>query len=161
MSATARNQVFTSIHTIGGLIPADMLVRISEGKDVSGSTPADYDVVGSRSVRDDAERHWDYLKAVWKELREKLPRVPEAETPPDPTSLAVSQWLEPLFAELGFGRLTAIGASGIEADGGGKTFAISHRWNHVPLHLAQWNAELDKRSDGAGTAPPQSVLQDA
>lgn len=160
MSATVRNQVFSAVHTIGGLLPADMLVRISEGKDVKGSLPADYGVVGSRSVRDDAERHWDYLKSVWRELRERLPAVPEVETPADPTGLAITQWLEPLLAELGFGRLTAIGATGIPADGGGKTFAISHRWNHIPLHLAAWNAALDRRPGGAGTVPPQSLVQE-
>ncbi|MFE9691909.1 Eco57I restriction-modification methylase domain-containing protein [Micromonospora sp. NPDC005806] len=160
MSATARNQVFSAVHTIGGLIPADMLVRIAEGKDVSGAKPADYRVIGSRSVRDDAERHWDYLKSVWKELREKLPVAPEAETPADPTGLAVTQWLEPLFAELGFGRLTALGAAGITSDDGAKTFAISHRWNHVPIHLAAWNAALDRRPAGGGSVPPQSLVQE-
>ncbi|GAA2884030.1 N-6 DNA methylase [Streptosporangium fragile] len=160
MSAVTRNQVFSAVHTVGGLLPADMLVRISEGKDVKGSLPADYRVVGSRSVRDDAERHWDYLKSVWKELREKLPAAPEAETPADPTGLAITQWLEPLFAELGFGRLTAIGATGIASDDGGKTFPISHRWNHVPVHLAAWNAALDRRPGGAGTIPPQSLVQE-
>ncbi|MFC8299495.1 Eco57I restriction-modification methylase domain-containing protein [Micromonospora orduensis] len=161
MSATARNQVFSAVHTIGGLIPADMLVRISEeGKDVSGSKPADYRVIGSRSVRDDAERHWDYLKSVWKELRDRLPVAPEAEVPADPTGLAVTQWLEPLFAELGFGRLTALGTTGITSDDGAKTFAISHRWNHVPIHLAPWNAALDKRPAGAGSVPPQSLVQE-
>jgi hypothetical protein len=161
MSATARNQVFSAVHTIGGLIPADMLVRIAEGKDVSGAKPADYKVVGSRSVRDDAERHWDYLKSVWKELRDRLPVAPEAETPADPTGLAVTQWLEPLFGEgLGFGRLTALGATGITSDDGSKTFAISHRWNHVPIHLAPWNAALDKRPAGAGSVPPQSLVQE-
>ncbi len=160
MSATARNQVFSAVHTIGGLIPADMLLRISEGKDVSGSKPADYRVVGSRSVRDDAERHWDYLKSVWKELRDKLSVAPEAETPPDPVGLAITQWLEPLFAELGFGRLTTVGDSGISADDGGKAFAVSHRWNHVPIHLAAWNASLDKRPAGAGSVPPQSLVQE-
>lgn len=160
MSATARNQVFSAVHTIGGLIPADMLVRISEGKDVSGSKPADYRVIGSRSVRDDAERHWDYLKSVWKELRDRLPVAPEAETPADPTGQAVTQWLEPLLTELGFGRLTALGASGITSDDGAKTFAISHRWNHVPIHLAPWNAALDKRPAGTGSVPPQSLVQE-
>ncbi|MGC4816833.1 Eco57I restriction-modification methylase domain-containing protein [Micromonospora sp. DT63] len=160
MPATARNQVFSAVHTIGGLIPADMLLRIAEGKDVTGSKPADYRVVGSRSVRDDAERHWDYLKSIWKDLRDKLLVAPEAETPADPTGLAVTQWLEPLFDELGFGRLTALGAAGITADDGGKTFAISHRWNHVPVHLAGWNATLDKRPGGAGTVPPQSLVQE-
>ncbi|MCP3785338.1 N-6 DNA methylase [Micromonospora sp. A3M-1-15] len=160
MSATARNQVFSAVHTIGGLIPADMLVRISEGKDVSGAKPADYRVIGSRSVRDDAERHWDYLKSVWKELRDRLPVAPEADTPADPTGQAVTQWLEPLFTELGFGRLTALGASGITSDDGAKTFAISHRWNHVPIHLAPWNAALDKRPVGGGSVPPQSLVQE-
>ncbi|MFF0468301.1 Eco57I restriction-modification methylase domain-containing protein [Micromonospora zamorensis] len=160
MSATARNQVFSAVHTIGGLIPADMLLRIAEGKDVTGSKPADYRVVGSRSVRDDAERHWDYLKSIWKDLRDTLPVAPEAEAPADSTGLAVTQWLEPLFDELGFGRLAAIGAAGIASDDGGKTFAISHRWNHTPIHLAPWNAALDKRPGGAGTVPPQSLVQE-
>lgn len=160
MSAVARNQVFSAVHTVGGLLPADMLTRISEGKDISGSLPADYRVVGSRSVADEAERHWDYLRSVWVELRDQLPVAPEAETPPDPTGLAVTQWLMPLFAELGFGELTAIGASGITADDGGKTFAISHRWNHVPFHLTAWHHSLDRRPGGAGTVPPQSLLQD-
>ncbi|MGN9846924.1 Eco57I restriction-modification methylase domain-containing protein [Nonomuraea sp. H19] len=160
MSAVARNQVFSAIHTVGGLLPADMLTRISEGKDVKGSLPADYKVIGSRSVRDDAERHWDYLKSVWAELRLKLPRVPEAETPADPTGLAISQWLEPLFTELGFGDLTAVGPAGVTADDGGKTFAISHHWKHVPVHFAAWNADLDKRPGGAGTVPPQSLVQE-
>ncbi|SCF16255.1 Methyltransferase domain-containing protein [Micromonospora viridifaciens] len=159
MSATARNQVFTAVHTIGGLLPADMLIRIAEGRDVSGCKPADYRVVGARSVRDDAERHWDYLKGVWKDLRDKLPVAPEAETPADPTGLAVTQWLEPLFTELGFGRLTTLGANGITSDDGGKTFPISHRWNHVPVHLAAWSATLDKRPAGGGV-PPQSLVQE-
>ncbi|MFI6458610.1 Eco57I restriction-modification methylase domain-containing protein [Streptosporangium amethystogenes] len=160
MSATVRNQVFSAVHTIGGLLPADMLVRISEGRDVKGSLPADYRAVGSRSVRDDAERHWDYLKSIWKELRTKLPVAPEVEAPSDPTGLAITQWLEPLFAELGFGDLTAVGAVGVPSDDGGKTFAISHRWGHVPLHLIAWNAALDRRPGGAGTVPPQSLLQE-
>ncbi len=123
MTTTNRNQVFSATHTVGGLIPADMLVRISEGKDVTGSTPADYRIVGSRSVRDEAERHWDYLKSVWRELREQLQPAPEATTPADPTGLAVSRWLEPLFNELGFGRLSVVGPTGILADGADKAFA--------------------------------------
>ncbi|MFF8267470.1 Eco57I restriction-modification methylase domain-containing protein [Streptomyces sp. NPDC016562] len=161
MSATTRNQVFSAVHTVGGLLPADMLIRIADGKDVKGSAPADYQVIGARSVRDEAERHWDYLKSVWRELREKLPVAPDAETPADPTGLAVSQWLEPLFAELGFGRLTPIGATGIPADSDpDRVFPISHRWNHALLHMTAWNADLDKRTGGAGTVPPQSLVQE-
>jgi hypothetical protein len=158
MSATARNQVFTSVHTIGALLPADMLLRISEGKDVSGSTPADYHLVGSRNVQDEAERHWDYLKGIWRDLRAKLPYAPDASAPADPTGLGQTQWLEPLFAELGFGRLTRT-ATGIPSDDGTKTFPISHRWQHVPIHLTAWNTDLDKRP-APGTVPPQSLVQE-
>ncbi|SDD51376.1 Eco57I restriction-modification methylase domain-containing protein [Actinokineospora iranica] len=160
MSAIARNQIFSAVHTIGGLLPADMLVRISEGKDVRGCLPADYRVIGARSVRDDAERHWDYLRSAWRELRERLPAAPEAETPTDPTGLATTQWLGPLFTELGFGELTVLGVSGIRSDDDSKTFAISHRWNHVPVHLTAWHASLDKRPGGPGTVPPQSLVQE-
>ncbi len=159
MSATARSQVFTAVHTIGGLLPADMLVRIADGKDVSGTKPADYRVVGARSVRDDAERHWDWLKSIWKELRDRLPAAPEADAPSDPTGSAVTQWLEPLFTAFGFGVLTPIGATGITSDDGTKTFPISHRWDHVPVHLAPWDATLDKRP-ASGGVPPQSLVQE-
>ncbi|WP_405014102.1 Eco57I restriction-modification methylase domain-containing protein [Kitasatospora sp. NBC_01539] len=159
MSSTAKTQVFTAVHTIGALIPADMLLRIAEGKDVSGSTPADYQLIGARSVRDEAERHWDYLKGVWRELRTKLAYAPDNAVPADPTGHAQTQWLEPLFAELGFGRLTRP-AAGITSDDGLKTFPISHRWQHVPIHLTAWNTDLDKRPGGAGTVPPQSLIQE-
>ncbi|MGD9525491.1 Eco57I restriction-modification methylase domain-containing protein [Pseudonocardia sp.] len=158
MSAVTRTQVFSAIHTVGGLLPADMLARISEGKDVPGSLPADYRVVGSRSVRDEAERHWDYLRSVWTELRDRLPVAPEADVPVDATGLARTQWLVPLFSELGFGELTPLGATGIVADGGGKSFPVSHRWTHVPVHLAAWHSSLDKRL--AGAIPAQSLVQE-
>lgn len=160
MSSVARNQVFSAVHTIGGLLPSDMLVRISEGKDVSGCKPADYRVIGSRSVSDEAERHWEYLKTVWAEVRQQFPSALEGEEPDDPTGFAITQWLTPLFAELGFGELPFLGASGIASDDGSKVFPISHRWNHVPVHLLPWHHSLDRRPGGAGTVPPQSLVQE-
>ncbi|WP_328505651.1 Eco57I restriction-modification methylase domain-containing protein [Streptomyces sp. NBC_00391] len=163
MSATTRNQVFSTLHTVGGLLPADMLVRISEGKpskDLKGLAPADYRIPGSRSVREEAERHWDNLKSLWRELREKLPAEPETSVRPDSTGYAQVNWVEPLFETLGFGRLTAVGAAGITADDGTKTFPISHRRDDTLVHVTAWNAMLDKRQ-GVGSPAPQSVLQEA
>ncbi|MEU0406236.1 DNA methyltransferase [Streptomyces griseorubiginosus] len=162
MSATTRNQGFTAVHTVGGLLPADMLVRISEGKDVPGSKPADYGLPSSRSVRDEAERSWEYLKPLWRELRKRLPEDRETGVPAsDPTGLAENDWLTPLWRELGFGRLTQVGAPGITADSDvEKKFPVSHRWHHALIHQTAWNAELDKRPGGAGTVPPQSMLQE-
>lgn len=162
MSAIARNQVFSAVHTVGGLLPADMLVRIAEGKDVPGAKPADYKVVGSRSVNDDAERHWEYLKSVWKDLRKQLPADKDGSPASDPTGLALTQWVEPLFSELGFGVLTSVAGGSITADDDPeKTFPLSHRWRHVPIHVPVWGTELDKRPGGAGTVPPQSLVQEA
>ncbi|SPF04337.1 Eco57I restriction-modification methylase domain-containing protein [Streptomyces sp. MA5143a] len=163
MSATTRNQVFTAVHTVGGLLPADMLVRISEGKvtkDLKGLAPADYRIPGSRSVRDEAERHWDNLKSLWRELREKLPAAPEASVPPDSTGYAQANWVEPLFETLGFGHLTAVDATGIAADDGTKTFPVSHRRDDTLVHVTPWNTPLNKYQ-GAGSPAPQSLLQEA
>ncbi|MEU1705099.1 DNA methyltransferase [Streptomyces sp. NPDC005706] len=162
MSATTRNQVFTAVHTVGGLLPADMLLRISEGKDVPGSKPADYGLPSSRSVRDEAERSWEYLKPLWRELRKHLPEDRETGLPAtDPTGRASADWLAPLWRELGFGRLTPIGTDGVTADSDTeKRFEVSHRWQHALIHQVQWNANLDKRPGGAGTVPPQSMLQE-
>ncbi|MFJ9614948.1 Eco57I restriction-modification methylase domain-containing protein [Streptomyces noursei] len=162
MSATTRHQVFTAVHTVGALLPADMLIRISEGKDVPGAKPAAYGLPSSRSVRDEAERSWEYLKPLWRELRTRLPEDPETgRVAADPTGLAGSDWLAPLWRELGFGRLTAVGAAGITADSDpDKGFQVSHRWRHILVHQTPWHADLDKRPGGAGTIPPQSMLQE-
>lgn len=163
MSATTRHQVFTAVHTVGGLLPADMLVRISEGKatkDLRGLAPADYRIPGSRSVRDEAERHWDNLKSLWRELREKLPAEPESSVRPDSTGYARTNWVEPLFEALGFGHLTPVGADGIVSDDGTKTFPVSHRRDNTLVHVTAWNVRLDKRQ-GAGSPAPQSLLQEA
>ncbi|MDT0329194.1 Eco57I restriction-modification methylase domain-containing protein [Nocardiopsis lambiniae] len=160
MSAIARNRVFESAQTVGGLLPADMLVRISEGKDVEGAKPADYGVrVGS--VSDEAERRWEYLKGVWRELRKKLPVEGTGEGPAiDSVNAARPQWVEPLFNELGFGWLNAGPGEGIASDDGAKRFKITHLWQHVPIHVVAWHADLDKRPGGAGTVPPQSYVQE-
>ncbi|MFJ5142044.1 Eco57I restriction-modification methylase domain-containing protein [Streptomyces sp. NPDC088707] len=163
MSSTNRNQVFTAVHTVGALLPADMLVRISEAKstkDLRGLAPSDYRIAGSRSVRDEAERHWDNLKSLWRELREKLPVEPEASVRADSTGYARANWVEPLFEALGFGRLSPVGADGIVASDGSRTWAVSHRRDNTLVHITAWDTKFDKRQ-GAGVAAPQSLLQEA
>lgn len=161
MSAVTSTQVFTSIAAVGGLLPADMLTRIADGKDVSASKPADYHVVGVRSVKDAAERHWDYLKGAWRALRDAGVGDPVSGGS-DPRGLAIENWLLPLFEEHGYGRLTNRPA-GITSDDGTKVFPITRHWDHLPIHLVPWDQDLDKRLPGiAGAAglPPQSMVQE-
>ena len=161
MPATASThgiQVFTSIRTVGALLPADMLVRIADGKDVSASKPADYHVVGVRSVTDAAERHWDYLKGAWRALRDALGPGTPGHPAPDPSGAAIENWLLPLFDEHGYGRLHRL-PGGITADDGTRTFPVSHAWQHLPIHLVQWDQELDTRPANGGL-PPQSMVQE-
>jgi hypothetical protein len=152
MPASTTTQVTASIRVVGGLLPADMINRIMTGKDVSGSTPADYHVVGVRSVKDAAERHWDYLKGVWRVLRDAVGHGS------DSRGLAIENWLLPLFDEHGYGRLTRLHA-GITADDGAKVFPVSHVWQDLPIHLVPWGQDLDKRP-AAGELPPHSMVQD-
>jgi hypothetical protein len=160
MSSIAKNQAFTAVYPVGALLPNDMLLRIRDDRDTPGSAPADYHLAGDGSVRNDAERRWDYLKSAWRVLRDKLPPiVSNGKVNTDPTGLAVTGWLEPLFAELSFGRLRKTADHGITSDDGTKHFAISHYWEHIPVHLTAWNADLDKRPT-PGIAPPQSLVQE-
>jgi hypothetical protein len=153
MPATAATQVFTSIQTVGGLLPADMLRNIMSGRDVSASTPADYHVVGVRSVKDAAERHWDYLRGAWRALRAEIGAGG------DPAGLAVENWLLPLFEEHGYGRLGRVPGSGLLSDDGSTVFPVTHQWQHLPIHLVSWSLDLDKRPAGGGL-PPQSMVQE-
>lgn len=162
MSAATRTApVFTAVTTVGGLLPGDMLVRIAEARNLPGTKSADYGLPGSVTVRDEAERAWEYLKPLWRELRAALPADPETGAPAaDPTGRASSDWLSQLFRKLDFGALTEVGPEGIPADSDTETrFRISHRHGPALLHLIPWNQEPDKRP-AAGQVPPQSLVQD-
>ncbi|MEY9858509.1 methylase of polypeptide subunit release factors [Catenulispora sp. GAS73] len=158
---TTRNAVTTAVHTVGGLLPADMLRRIADSRDrdLKGTTAGDYHIaLRGVTVQDEAARHWSYLKGVWQALRDQLGRDAA-----DPTGIAIQQWLLPLFTELGYGRLTPLGATNLISNDTTRVFQISHRWEHVPIQLIGWGTDADRRIDGvtgaAGTAP-QSQMQE-
>ncbi|MCY9784193.1 N-6 DNA methylase [Nocardiopsis sp. EMB25] len=161
MSATGHALPPSAVRTVGSLLPGDMLLRVSEGRGLSGCHPADYGAVGARSVSDEAERHWNYLLNAWSDLRERLPVTREGEPSPDPMGVAVAHWLGPLFDELGYGRLPALRIRGITADDEpGRTIPITHRWQHTPIHITAWDSDLD-RSRRSGGAFGQALVQEA
>ncbi|MFF5857747.1 Eco57I restriction-modification methylase domain-containing protein [Streptomyces sp. NPDC012751] len=152
---------FTAVTTVGGLLPADMLLRIAEARNLPGTKPADYHLPASVPVRDEAERAWEYLKPLWRELRTALPADPATGAPAaDPTGRAGTDWLTQLFRKLDYGTLTEVGPAGIPADSDPeKRFPVSHRHGPALLHLIPWNQEPDKRP-APGQVPAQSMLQD-
>ncbi|MDL2081089.1 N-6 DNA methylase [Streptomyces sp. GXMU-J15] len=160
-AATRTALAFTAVTTVGGLLPADMLLRIAEARNLPGTKPADYGLPASVPVRDEAERAWEYLKPLWRELRTALPSDPVTGAPSaDPTGRAGTDWLAQLFRKLDFGALAEVGAAGIPADSDPeKRFPVSHRHGPALVHLIPWNQELDKRP-AAGQVPAQSMLQD-
>ncbi|MFF0077167.1 Eco57I restriction-modification methylase domain-containing protein [Streptomyces sp. NPDC005494] len=162
MSAATRTApAFTSVTTVGGLLPSDMLLRIAEAAKLPGTKPVDYHLPASVAVRDEAERAWEYLKPLWRDLRTALPSDPKTGAPAaDPTGRAGNDWLAQLFRKLDFGRLTEVGTPGIPADSDpSKHFPVSHRHGAALVHQIAWNQELDKRAS-ARQVPPQSMLQD-
>ncbi|MBB4711865.1 hypothetical protein BJ965_001747 [Streptomyces luteogriseus] len=162
MSAATRTALaFTAVTTVGGLLPADMLLRIPEGQNLPGTKPADYGLPSSVPVRDEAERAWEYLKPLWRDLRAALPSDPVTGAPAaDPTGRAGTDWLSQLFRKLDFGALTEVGAAGIPADSDpDRHFPVSHRHGPALVHLVPWNQDLDKRP-APGQVPPQSMVQD-
>ncbi|WP_406516444.1 Eco57I restriction-modification methylase domain-containing protein [Streptomyces sp. NBC_00134] len=162
MSAATRTApAFTSVTTVGGLLPSDMLLRIAEAAKLPGTKPADYHLPASVAVRDEAERAWEYLKPLWRDLRTALPSDPATGAPAaDPTGRAGNDWLAQLFRKLDFGRLTEVGPAGVPADSDpAKHFPVSHRHGTALVHQIPWNQELDKRA-AAGQMPAQSMLQD-
>jgi hypothetical protein len=162
MSAVPRTALaFTAVTTVGGLLPTDMLLRIAEARNLPGTASADYGLPASVPVRDEAERAWEYLKPLWRDLRAELPSDPTTGAPAaDPTGRAGTDWLAQLFRKLDFGALTEVGPAGIPADSDpDKHFPVSHRHGPALIHLIPWNQELDKRP-APGQVPAQSMLQD-
>ncbi|MEU3307425.1 DNA methyltransferase [Nocardiopsis sp. NPDC006832] len=152
----------SAIRDVGGVMPADMLLRIFDGRDVEGARPSDYGIIGTRAVEDEAERLWQELRGAWWVLRRTLPgRDVEGRLPGDPTRSALRGWIEPLFVALGFGRLAGLRIPGISADDDrGRVFPVTHRYQHLLITVVPWDTELDRRGRD-GSASPQSQTQEA
>lgn len=103
MSAATRTALaFTAVTTVGGLLPADMLLRIAEARNLPGTKPADYGLPASVPVRDEAERAWEYLKPLWRDLRTALPSDPVTGAPAaDPIGRAGLRLARPALPQAG------------------------------------------------------------
>src|SRR5262249_24975921 len=119
-----------------------------------GLTPDAYHLAGHEKLNEAASRAWNRLLGIWTVFYSTI--VPAGDAG---TTLTREKWLLPLFAELDYGRLQQARA----VDVNGKSYPVSHTWQHVPIHLVGRNIDLDHRTAGvAGAArtSPHSLLQE-
>jgi hypothetical protein len=148
---------FTTIRTEGSILPADLLQRINEREaGLAGLKPDDYHLPGNLKLNEAINQSWNRLLGAWTAFRSALVKLPDT----DPsTTLTREKWLLPVFNELGYGRLLT--ARAIEIDG--RSYPVSHGWQHTPLHLVGAGVDLDKRTAGvAGAArmSPHGLVQE-
>ncbi len=156
MQLRQRHQ-FTTIRTEGSILPADLLQRINEREaGLAGLKPEDYHLPGNLKLNEAINQSWNRLLGAWTAFRSALTKLPDT----DPaTTLTREKWLLPAFNELGYGRLLT--ARAIEIDG--RSYPVSHGWQHTPLHLVGAGIDLDKRTAGvAGAArmSPHGLVQE-
>lgn len=151
------NTQFETIRSEGGLLPADVLLRIREADKVLGGLRGeDYGLPPNEPLNEAIVRSWNRLVGAWASFREARSRL----TDDDPgTTITRERWLLVLLQELGYGRVQT--ASAVVIDG--KSYAVSHAWGNVPIHLVGCRVELGTRSRGvagAATKPPHGTLQE-
>ena len=140
---------FTTVASVGGLIPSDLLAEIASGSnDLDGTSPDSYGLVPGERLNDHITRSWNRLVVLWGNFKEQLAQLPDSDK--TATTLTRDRWLRPLLDELGFAGLPQVRAAEID----GKEYAITHQWGTtVPVHLLGARVPIDRRSPGiAGAA---------
>lgn len=150
-------ELFSTIHTEGGLLPGNLLRRVADGDSgLAGLDPASYHLPQGERLNEAITRSWTRLQGAWRSFAEA-----RAELPADQggASLTRERWLQPLFNELGYGRLVNEPAIEIES----KRYPVFSRWQNTPIHLVGVNVPLDRRSKGvagASSQSPHSLVQE-
>jgi hypothetical protein len=153
-----RAESVSTVRVVGGLLPADLLADVAAGKNLPGLTPADYGLAEAETLREAANRSWDRLLAAWGSFRRHVPPGPVTGVQTETTR---NRWLRVLFDELGYGRLPAVPAGGLNV--GDAAYPLSHLWQRTPVHLLGAGVALDHRTRGvagAATRAPHSMLQE-
>jgi Eco57I restriction-modification methylase len=142
----------------GGLLPTDFLQELVKPKTaIEGVTPVSYHLAEGERIGEQVNRSWNRLQGCWLNFKKAIAdKLPGDST----TTETRERWLLPLFQELDFGRLTI--AKPIEVDR--RSYAVSHGWGHVPIHLVGSHIDIDMRTPGATGAArmsPHSLVQQA
>src|SRR6266851_1105262 len=151
-----QRSVFSSIRSEGALLPLDILQRIAQfDTSLGGLTAEAYHHEGEK-LNEVINEAWTHVLRAWNNFQTVRAGLSSSELG---TSLTRERWLLPLFAALDYGRLYTIKPFEVE----GKTYPISHAWQHMPIHLVGCNVDLDHmaRSSSSGLrSSPYSLDQE-
>ena len=129
---------FTTVKTEGGLLPADVLQRIADNRDLAGLRPEDYHLLPGERLNEAINRSWNRCLGGWRSFDEQRQRLNAHDSG---ITLTRERWLLLLFQELGFGRLQ-LQRSGLTSHDG-SNYPISHVWEQTPIHLVSFRQLLD------------------
>ncbi|MCA9548250.1 MAG: hypothetical protein KC613_27795, partial [Myxococcales bacterium] len=148
-----------AVTTAGALLPLDFLGRLMGQPDaaLAGLTPEAYGLVG-QSLEEGAADAWHRLRAQWQRFQADLAKAPAATQ----AQVVRQRWLDPLFVVLGYQHARQALTAPLTAPDTDRTWAISHRAWHTPIHTVGWKLPLDTRTKGARGAAaqaPHALLQ--
>ncbi|MGC5015119.1 Eco57I restriction-modification methylase domain-containing protein [Streptosporangium sp. DT93] len=147
---------FPSVRTAGGLLAADLFNRVLKAESgesaLPGREPETYGLLPHENVREAAARAFDYLNGAWQAFTKEREKAAQEGRAPRTRD----RWLIPLLRQLDYGHLTAAGGLTIDD----VSYPVSHRWEHVPIHLLGWNVDLDHRTPRVTAQAPQSMVQE-
>lgn len=151
-----RAQLFTTVRTEGGLLPADLLSRVASlDRDLDGLSPEAYHLLAHERIGEAVTRSWNRMVGAWTSFRDALEALPTD----DRGTTVTRRFLLALFQELGYGQLQAAGRLEVE----GKPYPVSHEWGNVPIHLVGARLRLDEKARGvagAATMSPHGTVQE-
>lgn len=150
-------ELFSTVRTEGVMLPASFIRRIAEkDSDIPGVLAADYHYGSAAELNEALSRAWNIARGRWKDFTSLRKAAADGDTL---TTETREKWLLPLLQELGYGRLTPSTAKEID----GKTYPISHFWNHLPIHLVGAGVSIDRVSKGvkgASRVSPHGLVQE-
>ena len=79
MQTVARSS-FTTVKTEGGLLPADLLQRIADGRAVEGLRPEDYHLLPGERLNEAINRAWNRCLGAWLSFDDQRRKLPETDT---------------------------------------------------------------------------------
>ncbi|UGS38522.1 Eco57I restriction-modification methylase domain-containing protein [Capillimicrobium parvum] len=149
--------LFQTIRTEGGLLPADLLQRVADGdSQLDGLGTSTYHLAPNERLNERITGSWNRLRGAWSAFSAEREKLADSETG---ARITREHWQHVLFDELGYGRL--VQERGVQVED--KLYPVFSHWHHSPIHLVGCNTPLDRRSagvQGAATQSPHSLIQE-